>query len=142
LSGSRSISVPDTHRNRTQRILSGKALLIGDPMKTSRLRALRVISLLFLIPGIAGLLFSAYLSTYYVEMMPRSPDPIEERMTPRVIHGITIFQTEEEDMRLSRYEFSSVGIFLVGLVLGVVYLEKWAGSQSTEEEGGYNVVNL
>jgi hypothetical protein len=112
-------------------------------MKATRLKALRIVSLLFLIPGIAGLLFSAYLSTYYVETMPRSPDPVEQRMTPRVIHGITIFQTEDEDTRLSSYELSSVGIFLIGLVLGVVYLEKWAGRQSgVEKENGYNVVKL
>jgi hypothetical protein len=58
-------------------------------------------------------------------------------MTPRVIHGITIFQTTREDRHLSVYEYSSVGIFLVGLVLGVTYLEKWAGTRSLEEEDGY-----
>jgi len=108
-------------------------------MKATRLKALRIVSLFFLVPGIAGLLFSAYLSTYYLETMPRSPDPTELRMTPRVIHGITIFQTEIEDSRLSGYEYASVGVFLVGLVMGVVYLEKWASMKTIEDEPGYPV---
>ena len=40
-----------------------------------------------------------------------------------------IYQTEQEDRKLSRIEYSSVGVFVIGVVLGVVYLEKWGATQ-------------
>jgi hypothetical protein len=106
-------------------------------MKLPQLRALRIFSLLFLFPGLGGLFYSAYLSTYYLETLPKTPDPQEERMTPRGIHGITIFQTQAEDRHLSFYEDSSVAVFLIGLVMGTVYLEKWAAARSVGEENSY-----
>ena len=101
-------------------------------MKPTRLKSLRILSLLLLVPGVAGLLFSACLSTYYVETLPRTPDPMEERLVPREIHGITVFETENEDRKLRFYEFSSLGTFLVGMVLGAIYLERWAAARGGE----------
>ena len=46
-------------------------------------------------------------------------------MTPRDIHGVIVYQTVEEDRNLNLMEYSSIGVFLVGLVSGFVYLEKW-----------------
>jgi hypothetical protein len=103
-----------------------------DPMKSEKLATLRFISLLFLLPGLAGLILSAMISTHYLEILPQWPTPQEMRMTPRSIHGIVVYQTEEEDHRLSLIENSSVGIFVIGLGLGLVYMEKW-GSQRTRE---------
>jgi hypothetical protein len=36
-----------------------------------------------------------------------------------------IYQTEEEDRRLNEIEFASVGVFILGATLGLVYLGKW-----------------
>ncbi len=103
-------------------------------MGRTNLAALKFFALLFLLPGLGGLVFSAMVSTDYLENLPKSPAPIEQRMTPRNVHGTVIFQTVEEDTRLSVMEYSSVGVFLVGLLLGIVYLEKWSTVRQFEVE--------
>jgi hypothetical protein len=108
-------------------------------MKRARFAALKFFSLLFLLPGLAGLIISAMISTHYLDTMPRLPDPVAHRLVPRGIHGITVYQTPSEDRTLNLMEYSSVGVFLVGLVLGGVYLEKWGSMQmpAGEKEPGF-----
>ena len=105
-------------------------------MKTSGLATLKFFSLLFLLPGIAGLIFAAMISTQYADTLPNSPVPEERRMIPRNIHGIVVYQTEQEDMHLTICEDSSVVIFCIGIGLGLVYLEKWGSRQLRSEEEG------
>ena len=101
-------------------------------MNRSQLASLRVFSLVFLLPG---LVLSAMLSTHYPDALPRRPAPEELRMTPRSIHGVVVCQTDAEDRRLSLCEDASVGIFVVGLLPGAVYLEKWGSTRvRTAEE--------
>jgi hypothetical protein len=106
-------------------------------MKPSRLTTLKFFALLFLLPGLAGLIVSAMISMHYLDVMPRSPEPETLRMTPRNIHGTVVYQTDEEDRKLSLVEDGSVGIFVIGLGLGLVYLEKWssARARASEEDG-------
>jgi hypothetical protein len=94
-------------------------------MKTARLGTLKFFALLFLLFGLAGLIASATISTHYLDVMPREPAPGELRVVPRNIHGVMVYQTTKEDRFLNEWEYSSVGVFLVGLVLSAVYLEKW-----------------
>jgi hypothetical protein len=108
-----------------------------EPMNTSQLASLRIFSLLFLLPGLAGLIFSAMISTHYLDTLPRWPAPEEMRMTPRSIHGVVVYQTEAEDRRLNLTEYTSVGIFVIGMVLGVVYLEKWGSARVRSAEDEY-----
>ncbi len=103
-------------------------------MKARQLATLRFVSLLFLLPGLAGLIISAMVSTHYMDTLPTSPALEERRMIPRSINGTTVYQTLEEDRRLSLMEYSSVGVFLIGLSLGLVYLEKWGGIRAMEAE--------
>jgi hypothetical protein len=103
-------------------------------MKTAQLATLRFFSLLFLLPGLAGLLISAMISAHYMETLPRSPAPEELRFTPRNINGFVVYQTVEEDRRLSFIEYTSVGVFVVGLGMGLVYLERWGSLQAREAE--------
>jgi hypothetical protein len=103
-------------------------------MGRSNLVLLKFFALLFLLPGLGGLVFSAMVSTDYLENLPKSPSPTEQRMTPRNVHGIVVYQTESEDQRLSIMEYGSVTVFLIGLVLGVVYLEKWSSSREFDTE--------
>jgi hypothetical protein len=94
-------------------------------MKPAELAKLRIFSLYFLLPGLAGLIVSALVSAHYLETLPKWPAPEELRMTPRDIHGVIVYQTVEEDRNLNLMEYSSIGVFLIGLVSGFVYLEKW-----------------
>jgi hypothetical protein len=107
---------------------------MGVDMHATKLLVLKFFALLFLLPGLGGLVFSAMVSTDYLENLPKSPTPNEQRMTPRNVHGIVVYQTVSEDERLSAMEYSSVSVFLVGLLLGIIYLEKWSSSRQTELE--------
>lgn len=104
-----------------------------------RLAALKFFALLFLLPGLAGLIISAMISTHYLDTMPRQPVPEQNRIVPRGIHGITVYQTPEENRDLNVIEYTSVGVFLTGLVIGAIYLEKWGSMQSRagEEESEF-----
>jgi hypothetical protein len=95
-----------------------------------------MIALALILPGLAGLIVSAMISVHYLDTMPRWPSPQELRTVPRNIHGIVVYQTIAEDRRLDMIEYSSVGVFVAGLGLGLVYLEKWGARQAavTEEE--------
>ncbi len=101
-------------------------------IKRTNLSILKFFALLFLLPGLGGLVFSAMVSTDYLEKMPKSPAPTEQRTIARNVHGVLIYQTAAEDQRLSAMEYGSVSVFLVGLLLGIVYLEKWSTVRQTE----------
>ncbi len=105
-------------------------------MKPAQLATLKFFALLFLLPGLAGLILSATVSTHYMDTLPKSPIPEEMRTIPRNIDGTVVYQTADEDRRLNIMEYSSVGVFVVGLALGLVYLEKWgsAQTQAADEE--------
>jgi uncharacterized membrane-anchored protein YitT (DUF2179 family) len=103
-------------------------------MSKEHLSTLRFFSLLFLLPGLAGLITSAIISTHYLDTLPRTPVAAELRMTPRNVHGIIIYQTEEENRKLNLIEYSSVGTFLVGLGMGLVYIRKWGIARALEAE--------
>lgn len=98
--------------------------------KAAQLATLRFFALLFLLPGLAGLIVSAMISTHYLDSLPRSPEVQLDRVVPRGIHGVTVYQTPKENADLNLMEYTSVGIFAVGLVLGLVYLEKWGSEQA------------
>jgi hypothetical protein len=97
---------------------------------------LRRLALLFLLPGLAGLIISSVISVSYLDSCPKMPDPPAMRMTPRTIHGVTIYQTEDENRRLDVIEYSSTMIFLIGLGLSLVYLRKWGIARAIDGEEG------
>jgi len=99
-----------------------------------RLAALKFFALLFLLPGLAGLIISALISAHYLDTKPRWPAPEQHRVVPRGIHGTTVYQTPEENRNLNVIEYTSVGIFVTGFVIGLIYLEKWGGLQSRAGE--------
>ena len=103
-----------------------------EAMKAARLATLKFFALLFLWSGFAGLIASAVISTRYLDTMPRWPVPEEYRTVPLGIHGTTVYQTPAENREFNLVENSSVGVFLFGLALGVVYLEKWGSLQARD----------
>jgi hypothetical protein len=98
-------------------------------MKAAQLATLKFFALLFVLPGLTGLIVSAMVSVHYLDILPRSPDLTQGCVVPRSIHGIVVYQTEEENRNLNLVEYSSVGVFAVGLGLSMVYLEKWGSVQ-------------
>jgi hypothetical protein len=106
----------------------------GRFLKPENLPRLRALSLCFLLPGLAGLILSAVISTRYMNTLPRDPDPDNLRLVPRNINGYIVYQTEREDRFLDRMEYSSVGLFLIGLSTGLVYLQKWGLARAIEAE--------
>ena len=105
-------------------------------MKAAQLATLKFFALLFILPGLAGLIVSAMISTHYLDTLPKWSTPEEMRTIPRNINGTVVYQNVQENERLNLIEYSSVGVFVVGLALGLVYLEKWGSARSaaTEED--------
>ena len=103
-------------------------------MRDEKLPRLKWFALACIVPGLAGLIFAASLSTYYLDSLPRLPDPDARRMIPRTINGFTVYQTEEEDQRMKLIEYSSVGILVIGLGVGLVYVQKWGIKRAIEAE--------
>jgi len=101
-------------------------------MKIANLARLKFLALLFLLPGLGGLVASAVISTRYLNSLPRAAAVEQMRTVPRNIHGTVIYQTEQEDRRLSLIEDSSVGVFLLGLLVGLIYLERWGSTRHAE----------
>ena len=99
-------------------------------MKPAQLRTLKSIALALILPGLAGLITSAMFSVHYLDTMPRWPSPEELRTVPRNIHGIVVYQTAAENRKLNLMEYSSIGVFIAGLGLGLLYLEKWSERQA------------
>jgi hypothetical protein len=113
-------------------------LIMGSNSRST----LKFFSLLFLLPGLAGLIVSAVLSLNYGNTLPKFPMPEQSRTVPRAINGQVIYQTEAEDRKLNEIEFASVGVFVLGAVLGLVYLAKWgmARAIAPDDEDAANEV--
>jgi hypothetical protein len=106
----------------------------GIIVKQENMSTLRAFSLCFLLPGLAGLILSTSISTHYLNALPRYPDPQHLRMVPRNINGYTVYQSTAEDRRLDTVEYSSVGLFIIGTTIGLVYLRKWGIARAIEAE--------
>ena len=100
----------------------------------SKMARLKFFSLLLLLPGLAGLITSAMVSVHYADSLPKWPVLEQGRTVPRSIHGFVVYQTAEEDRNLSEIEYTSVGVFLAGLGLGLLYLQKWGMARMIEAD--------
>src|SRR6266704_4812413 len=88
-------------------------------MEDTGISNLRLLALCFLLPGLAGLIVSSMISVSYLDTLPKTPDPQTMRMTPRLIHDVTVYQTTAEDRRLDIIEYSSTTVFVIGLGLSL-----------------------
>jgi hypothetical protein len=103
-------------------------------MQNEHVAKLRFFSLMFLVPGLIGLMISATLSGIYMNTLPRYPDPQNLRMTPRNINGYTVYETDDEDRRLGRTEYGSMGMFLIGLAMALVHFQRSGLARAIESE--------
>ena len=100
-------------------------------------------SLLFLLPGLTGLVANAMLSTSYFDTMPRMPEPEENRTVPRTLNGQVVYITTEDDQQLNFMQYYGLRAFWVGVGLGILYLgamgshlEQHQSSDDDDEEDG------
>jgi hypothetical protein len=103
-------------------------------MENNRVAQLKFFSLMFLVPGLIGLMISATLSGSYMNKLPRFPDPQNLRMIPRNINGYTVYQTDGENRTLDRTEFGSVSMLLIGLAMALVHFQKWGLARAIESK--------
>jgi hypothetical protein len=103
-------------------------------MKPENLTKLKLFSFCCLLPGLFGLTLATSVSTHYMNTLPKFPDPVNQRMVPRNISGYVIYQTDEEARRLDLVEYTSVGLFSLGLITGLIYLQKWGIARAIEAE--------
>jgi hypothetical protein len=105
-------------------------------MKNPQIMALKQFSLLLLLFGVVGFALSTIVSGQYLETLPKNPVQEELRTVPRNIHGVVVYQTIEENRKLTLIDGGSVIGILLGLGLGMVYLEKVGtfADRSKEEE--------
>jgi hypothetical protein len=93
-------------------------------MKNPQIKALKHFSLLLLLFGVVGFALSTIVSGQYLDTLPKNPAVEELRTVPRNIHGTVVYQTVEENRKLTLIDAGSAIGILLGLGLGIVYLEK------------------
>lgn len=103
-------------------------------------RLLRFFALLLLLPGLAGLVANAALSTHYFDTRSRDPQPDLMQTVPRPLNGQTIYITEKEDAQLDLLRYYGLRCFAIGVGLGLLYLgamatqlERWRDSEPETE---------
>ena len=90
---------------------------------------MRRISLALILPGLAGLIVSAMISVHYRHHAPLARSAATPHHPPQYPRNRGVPDPSAEDRKLDLFEYSSIGVFLPGLILGLVYLEKWAARQ-------------
>jgi hypothetical protein len=78
----------------------------------------RVISLFLMLPGFCMFLYGRNIWDNYRRDLPRSADPVAGRIYPLNIHGIIVFQTQQEKTRLEIFDKAGIAIFFGGLAVG------------------------
>ena len=114
-------------------------------MHAAKLAVLRFFALVFLLPGLAGLVAHASLETRYFDTLPRNPVPEDQRTVPRTINGADVYLTLEEDQQLDFLSYYGLRAFGVGIVLGLFYLgtmatnlEQWHTSTGYDQRDDHN----
>ena len=75
--------------------------------------------------GLAGILWTSSLWYQYQSTLPRRPDPVAGRVYPLNVHGIVVYQTRDERNRLDEVQYSSIGVFALGVLIGALHRKKF-----------------
>jgi formate hydrogenlyase subunit 6/NADH:ubiquinone oxidoreductase subunit I len=103
-------------------------------MKIRESEGYRSISLIFLVIGTLGMFLSTAISTHFRTTLPTTPIPEEQRMTPRNISGVIVYETDDEDRKLDLIEYSSALTFAFGACLGCVYAARWGTARAIGDD--------
>ena len=71
-----------------------------------------------MVPGLAVWIYSGTIWNQYLHTLPHAPDQTTEGVYPRNIHGIVVFQTHTELLRLELTQDVAIGVFFLGLLIG------------------------
>lgn len=78
-----------------------------------------------MVPALAMLLYSGVIWNRYLTTLPRTLDPTTGRVYPRNIHGIVVYQTHAEELRLELTENIAWGVFMLGMLVGSLEERHW-----------------
>jgi len=80
--------------------------------------------------GLVGFSWSSSLWYQYQRTLPRHPDPAAGNVYPLNIHGIVVYQTRDERNWLNEVEYSSIAVFAVAALMGLVHERKFGRPQT------------
>lgn len=95
------------------------------PMKAPKNRIWRTIAVILMVPALSVAFYSGTIWNRYLKELPRSPNPTTGRIYPRNIHGIIVYQTHAEQLRLDLMDEISTGVFFAGLIIGAIEEKHW-----------------
>jgi hypothetical protein len=75
--------------------------------------------------GLGGWIWSANLTFAYQARLPRHADPTTGNVYPLNVHGIVVYQTRDERNFLDDLQYSSIAVFVAGLLTGAIYKKRW-----------------
>ena len=78
-----------------------------------------------MVPGLAVWIYSGTIWNQYLNTLPHTPDQTTGRVYPRNIHGIVVFQTHTEQLRLELTQDIAIGVFFLGLLIGALEERNW-----------------
>jgi hypothetical protein len=84
-----------------------------------------MVASVLIVPALAVWLYTAVIWNRYFETLPRVPNPVTERIYPRNIHGIVVFQTHAEKVRLDMMSCVSLAVLTLGIVIGILEERHW-----------------
>lgn len=99
-------------------------------------RMWRAVSILLMGPALAVWLYTGVIWNRYLDTLPRSPEPAIGRIYPLNIHGIVVFQTHAEKLRLDLTSNISFGALALGGLIGLLEERHW------RRTGGRNIPKM
>lgn len=96
-------------------------------------RKFRRVAGLLVLFGLIGCLTGFFILYQYLHTLPRIPDQITGRIYERDFHGIAVYQTKSEQLRVNILLGVSLIVTVSGIVLAILEEKYW------RQEDGHNI---